>query len=46
MAKESLLRSADEAFAGIKVIDDALATKVASAAVVAPGPAAAPAPAR
>jgi nitrite reductase (cytochrome c-552) len=31
MAKEALLRSADEAFAGIKVIDDALAARVAVA---------------
>ena len=32
MAKESLLKSADEAFKGIKMIDDAMAPKSASAA--------------
>jgi len=32
MAKEALMKSADEAFAGIKVIDDALAAKVTASA--------------
>jgi formate-dependent nitrite reductase cytochrome c552 subunit len=49
MAKESLLRSADEAFQGIKVIDDALAAKTAAvvpAAMTTPAAAPAPAPAK
>jgi formate-dependent nitrite reductase cytochrome c552 subunit len=46
MARESLLRSADEAFQGIKVIDDALAAKAAATgAAPAVVPAAATAPA-
>jgi formate-dependent nitrite reductase cytochrome c552 subunit len=40
MAKESLLKSAQEAFDGIKIIDDAMAAKTAAAT---PTPAAAPA---
>ena len=40
MAKESLMKSADEAFAGIKVIDDALAAKLAVSTVPAAAPAA------
>jgi len=40
MAKEALTRSADEAFAGIKVIDDALAAKVAVSTTPAAAPAA------
>jgi formate-dependent nitrite reductase cytochrome c552 subunit len=37
MAKEALLQSADQAFAGIKVIDDALAARTTAAAAPAPG---------